>query len=95
MARIEHSINIDGEVSRFGIDPVTKILDVPVNLDEHEFIQAIALEFSEVAPTEEDYPLDACICDENGLRHLNLASGWSISAADRAKLRRISPHSTH
>ncbi len=95
MARNEHSVNIDGAIVRFGIDPITKTLDVPVNLDAHAFIQAIAIEFSDMAPTEEDYPLDACIFDENGLRHLNLAPGWSISVADRAKLRRISPHSTH
>lgn len=95
MARIEHSRNIDGVMVTFGIDIVTKTLDVPTNLDAHEFIQAIAIEFSDIAPTEEDYPLDACIFDENGLRHLNLAPGWSISVADRAKLRRISPHSTH
>jgi len=93
MSRTEHSRNVDGKSIRFGVNPVTKTLDVPDPVDTHEFIQALAFEFADAAP--EDYPLDACVFDSNGDRQLNLATGWTISPPDRAKLNRVGTGSTH
>jgi hypothetical protein len=88
MAKENFDIPTTGGRSRkFGIDRVTKKLSAPESIDATDFIDAITDEHITSGRPETDYPLGPCVNIDNTTREVTLAPGWTMTTAQRTKLR--------
>jgi len=88
MARENFEISIRGKGHKFGLDRATKKVSVPDALDACDLISAITQEHDASGRPAADYPLGGCFNLENGERHMEFAPGWSMTAANKAKIRK-------